>query len=87
MKMMTSKANPVTLGLSEAENDFLSLLTTRQTKGTMTTTGDIVKKKGKSRSYVSAVLSSLCKKKLVERYNHKYYRLAPTETAKPKKRK
>jgi len=84
---MAVKTNPVTLGLSEAEGEFLALLTSRQNKGTRTTTADIAKKKDKSRSYVWAVLNSLCNKKLVERYNHKYYRLPETETAKPKKRK
>ena len=85
--MTTSKTNPVTLGLSETEGVMLSFLAARQEKGIATTTGDIVKKKGKSRSYVWAVLNSLCTKKLVERYNHKYYRLPETEPAKPKKRK
>jgi len=85
--MAKSKTNPVTLGLNEVEEDFLALLTVRQNKGTRTTGADIVKKKGKSRSYVWAVLNSLCNKKLVERYNHKYYRLPETPKQPKQKRK
>jgi biotin operon repressor len=83
--MNMPKLNPVTIGLNEVEEDFLALLTVRQNKGTRTTGADIVKKKGKSRSYVWAVMNSLCNKKLVERYNHKYYRLPETKPAKKRK--
>ncbi len=80
MKLKQEKLlNPGKHKLTESESEVYKIIHARQAEGKTSTSGDVAKDwEGKDRSYVYRVLKALSDKKVVERYNHRYYKTKST---------
>jgi hypothetical protein len=75
-KTAKNKYNPAALGITDAQSNAYRIVRDRQGRGLTTTAGDVAEDWGdKNRSYVWKVLNALIKKKLLERYSQRYYKL------------